>query len=239
MSEAFLMRRYGGGVVSRAFALIAVTYPADSACTASDGTHTLRAAGGSGKYFFAIPNAGTWTVTISDTAHGTSSRSVAITEEGQIERLVLSFNDALFDSGTGLEYWSVTDSSSAVINERIRLSSNLANSYARATAYTTAALDLHGKSSVEVLASTGYSGNLAHTGHAMLCAVAEDQDVTALLYTAAASVELAEGESRTTSLDISGLDSSKRYRIVLLAFGGYDTGAALEVSVTVKTVTLQ
>lgn len=60
----------GGGVVTAAWAYIAVTYPAGSTCTATNGTTTLTAQGTSGLYVFQIPEPTTtpetWTVTCTD-----------------------------------------------------------------------------------------------------------------------------------------------------------------------------
>lgn len=46
------------------FSTIHVTYPAGSACTASDGVTTLQAPDTSGTWDCVIPNAGTWTVSL-------------------------------------------------------------------------------------------------------------------------------------------------------------------------------
>ena len=66
----------GGGAVSTAWAYIAVTYPAGSACTATNGSATLSAQGTSGLYVFEIPQPitapETWTVTCTD---GTKTKS--------------------------------------------------------------------------------------------------------------------------------------------------------------------
>ena len=51
----------GGG--GKLFAIIAVTYPAGSVCTCSNGTRTLKAKDTSGKALFNVPSVGTWTVT--------------------------------------------------------------------------------------------------------------------------------------------------------------------------------
>lgn len=66
----------GGGAVSTAWAYIAVTYPAGSTCTATNGTTTLNAQGTSGLYVFQIPEPSTtpetWTVSCTD---GTKTKS--------------------------------------------------------------------------------------------------------------------------------------------------------------------
>lgn len=57
---------------------IAVTYPAGSTCTCTDGATTLTAPDTSGSYTFTVPNAGTWTV-----HSGGRSVSLTITTNGQ------------------------------------------------------------------------------------------------------------------------------------------------------------
>ena len=82
---------------TKLFAAIGVTYPAGSTCTCSNGTKTLKAKNTSGQWVFAIPEAGTWTVTAGD-----KSRSVSITKEGQFESVNLAIL-VLFDSGDNVE----------------------------------------------------------------------------------------------------------------------------------------
>lgn len=95
MGEGFKTRGGGGGI-GKLFAAIGVEYPAGSECSCSNGTKTLKAKDTSGKWVFAIPEAGTWTVTSTD---GTNSKSleVEITEQGQSEKVVLSYQLVLLD----------------------------------------------------------------------------------------------------------------------------------------------
>lgn len=69
----------GGGGSSSAWAYIAVTYPAGSTCTATNGTITLTAQGTSGLYVFQIPEPATtpetWTVSCTD---GTKTKSATV-----------------------------------------------------------------------------------------------------------------------------------------------------------------
>lgn len=80
------------------FAAIAVTYPAGSTLTCTNGTKTLTAETTDGKHIFAIPETGTWTVTATDGTN-TKSQSVSITTEGQLESVTLSYQLILFDGG--------------------------------------------------------------------------------------------------------------------------------------------
>lgn len=87
------------------YAIIAVTYPAGSTCTCSDGTTTLTARDTSGKALFNVPSAGTWTVSCTD-GSSTVSKSVTITATGQVESVKLSYDLILYDSGE--EYSDIT-----------------------------------------------------------------------------------------------------------------------------------
>ena len=71
-------------------ATIHVTYPAGSTCTATDGTTTLTAPDTSGAWDCVVPNAGAWTVHITD---GTKNmdKTVPITENGQSASAELSY----------------------------------------------------------------------------------------------------------------------------------------------------
>ena len=69
----------GGG---KLFAIIAVTYPAGSTCTCTNGTKTLTTKDTSGKVLFNVPSAGTWVVSCTN-GDKTASKSVSITAEGQ------------------------------------------------------------------------------------------------------------------------------------------------------------
>ena len=80
------------------YAIIAVTYPAGSTCTCSDGTTTLTARDTSGKALFNVPSAGTWTVSCTD-GSSTVSKSVTITATGQVESVELSYRLYLYKNG--------------------------------------------------------------------------------------------------------------------------------------------
>lgn len=95
----------GGGGGGKLFAIIAVTYPAGSVCTCSNGTKTLKAKDTSGKALFNVPSAGTWTVSCTD-GSSTVSKSVTITAAGQVESVKLSYDLILYDSGD--EYTDIT-----------------------------------------------------------------------------------------------------------------------------------
>ena len=80
------------------YAIIVVTYPSGSTCTCTNGSTTLTAKDTSGKALFVIPSAGTWTVTAVSGSKSTS-KTVSITAEGQVETVALMFELVLFDNG--------------------------------------------------------------------------------------------------------------------------------------------
>ena len=84
------------------FAAIGVTYPEGSTVTCTNGSKTLTAKNTSGQWVFAIPEAGTWTVTATDGTY-TKNQSVSITSEGQFESLELSYALVLIENGVVAE----------------------------------------------------------------------------------------------------------------------------------------
>ena len=97
MGEAFITRRGGG----TPYAAIGVTYPSGSVCTCTNGTLTLTAKGTGGKAIFVIPSAGTWTVKAVSGSKSTS-KTVSITAEGQVETVTLTYGLYIFKNGSGL-----------------------------------------------------------------------------------------------------------------------------------------
>lgn len=81
------------------YAIIGVTYPEGSVCTCSNGSKTLTAKDTSGKALFVIPSAGTWTVTAVSGSKSTS-KTVSITAEGQVETVTLMFEMILWEAGS-------------------------------------------------------------------------------------------------------------------------------------------
>lgn len=94
MGEAFITRRGGG----TPYAAIGVTYPSGSVCTCTNGSKTLTAKDTSGKAIFVIPSAGMWTVKAVSGSKSTS-KTVSITAEGQVETVTLSYALVLFNNG--------------------------------------------------------------------------------------------------------------------------------------------
>lgn len=97
----------GGGDV---FAFILATYPADSTCSATNGTTTLSASDTSGFFVFKIPTPAsvpeTWTVTSTD-GTDTATAYVVISTEGQSESVTLVYwQGEIYKNGN--QYTSVT-----------------------------------------------------------------------------------------------------------------------------------
>lgn len=87
------------------YAIISVTYPEGSICTCYDDTTTIPARDTSGKALFNV-STGTWTVTATDGSR-TTSKTVSITTDGQIESVELSYwNGKLFVDGN--EFTDIT-----------------------------------------------------------------------------------------------------------------------------------
>jgi hypothetical protein len=96
----------------RITAIIAVTYPEGSVCTATDGTKTLRAKDTSGTALFNV-TPGEWTVTATDGVE-TATETVTITEAGQVEKVTLHYvliYGIMRDISTEDTSWTRTDDS--------------------------------------------------------------------------------------------------------------------------------
>lgn len=95
---------------TKLFAAIGVTYPAGSTLTCTNGTSTLTAKTTSGQWAFAIPEAGTWTVTATDGSNS-KSQSVSINSEGQFESVELSYALVIIENGTPVQgyAWETPD----------------------------------------------------------------------------------------------------------------------------------
>lgn len=74
---------------ARLRSVIAVTYPAGSMCTCTNGTRTLKARDTSGYALFNV-TVGEWTVSCTD-GERTKSVTVSITAEGQVENVTISY----------------------------------------------------------------------------------------------------------------------------------------------------
>lgn len=101
----------GGG--TKPYAVIGVTYPSGSTVTCTNGSKTLKAKDTSGKAIFVIPSSGTWMVKAVSGSKSTS-KTVSITAEGQVETVELAYELFLFDGDdntgvTGGWTYTITD----------------------------------------------------------------------------------------------------------------------------------
>lgn len=96
-----------GGGSGKLFAAIGVTYPAGSTLTCTNGTSTLKAKTTTGQWVFAIPKAGTWTVTstANDGSGDSASETVEITTEGQSVSVELAYGFWLYKDGVQNVEW--------------------------------------------------------------------------------------------------------------------------------------
>lgn len=94
-----MIGRTNAGGVGKLFSVIAVSYPAGSVCTCTDGTKTLTAKDTSGTALFHVPNTGTWTVSCTDGSR-TASQPVSITAENQSVNVALVYEFYIFDYRT-------------------------------------------------------------------------------------------------------------------------------------------
>ncbi len=85
-------------------ATINITYPTGSTCTCSDGATTLSAPDTSGTWACIVPNAGTWTVSITD-GEKHANTSVVISTNGQTQNIELSYRALLYQAGDTSDKW--------------------------------------------------------------------------------------------------------------------------------------
>lgn len=116
MAECFIVRKgSSGGLAGELYAAIGVTYPEDSICTCTNESTgvVLTDDDTTGQVVFNIPEASTWTITSTDPADATKtkSQSVSITTEGQCESVKLTYRLYLYDNGTKNVEWNKGGSS--------------------------------------------------------------------------------------------------------------------------------
>lgn len=87
-----------GGGGSKVVASIVVTYPAGSILTCTLGSKVLTAKDTSGKWVFGLPSTGNWVVKAVSGSKSTS-KTVSITAEGQVETVELAYELVLFNNG--------------------------------------------------------------------------------------------------------------------------------------------
>ena len=87
-----------GGGGSKVVASIVVTYPTGSTLTCTLGSKVLTAKDTSGKWVFGLPSIGDWVVEAVSGSKSTS-KTVSITDEGQVETVELTYQFVLYENG--------------------------------------------------------------------------------------------------------------------------------------------
>ena len=185
------------------FAAIGVTYPEGSTCTCTNGTKTLTAKSTSGQWVFAIPEAGTWTVTATNGTNN-KSQSKKITTEGQFETVQLNYRRNLYTNGTENVAWTARDSYGIALIEKeagkFCFYTDEAVTADNAQVYTTSPVDLSGYSQLYIKGNSLLSGELHFGVHSTNPAGdSQSEDAVRKL-----TVDCAEGKFERT-LDISDL----------------------------------
>lgn len=196
------------------FAVIGVTCPVGATCTCSNGSKTYTKKNATGKVLFQVPQAGTWTVTITD---GSSSKSetVKITTKGQVETVELAYELLLFSPNnehtdiTGGWQKSGTDGS-ASIGSTMSLSIEGLNNTVWRSVYTLNAIDL---SKYSILRAQVASCTLS------------DATSYAFMYAGDAYVDI--GGKGQVELDVSGINSAVTISFKVYSYSGT---AELEIS---------
>lgn len=90
----------GSYTVNLAYAVINVVYPSGSTCSMTNGTKTANAPDTTGSWVCALPALGSWTISCTNGVK-TTSRTVEITEYGQVVNVTLAYDLYLFDADNG------------------------------------------------------------------------------------------------------------------------------------------
>lgn len=217
----------GGGT---AFGYVVANFPTTTtSCTCSSGETVLQAdeaALAKGLYVFAIPSAGTWTVTAISGALS-NTQNVSITAEGQAESVNISFWDGtLYNAGD--QYtditggWEKVGKTGAVTFNDTNINLTATSEYANPTVSTVNPIDLSSFTTLSAVisgASATYHDTRRYKG--ILKAVTLNPAGTESV---AASTSLTTAPSGSvfpqTDLDVSALTGECYIRIVTQYIGG-------------------
>lgn len=145
MGNCFITRRGGG--ISKAFAVIAVTYPSGSICTCGG-----KAARDTSGYALFPVKAGTYTVechTVDNSKSKSTSVTVAESDKGKSISVELSYELVLFDGGV-VEPWTVIGANpTATISDTIYLYAANSTKAVVSSVRTTNKIDLSGYSTLK------------------------------------------------------------------------------------------
>lgn len=188
---------------TKLFAAIGVTYPAGSTLTCTNGTSTLKAKTTTGQWVFAIPKAGTWTVTATDGTNS-KSQSVSITSAGQFESVKLSFQLILFDGGDNAAVTGTWDadghgSPTAAVGTTVGLDINTSGE-----AYQVKPFIVATKNTIDMSGYTKLCATITN-----LSATEGEVRVVSEIDSAAAAKASVDAKLGTVEVDISSLNSGK------------------------------
>ena len=232
MSKGIIARKGTGG--GKLFAAIAVTYPEGSECICTKGSKILRASGDSRKWIFAIPEEGEWTVTSTDKEDPkkTKSQIVNITDEGQTETVTLSYELALFDKGSIVDWTSVVkisgnDSCSIGSVITCNIKGGVSLSETGVLAYTRNNLPLTGYSALKVR-FTALSGRNAYIGVSDMSNPSNKTTYSSWAASKACSVS-EFGSGGVAELPISAFDGQSLAVVLGFSSTKNETGSSCEV----------
>ncbi len=215
--------------VAAVYAVIRVTYPSGSTCTCTNGSKTLTAKDTSGKALFVIPSAGTWTVTAVSGSKSTS-KTVSITAEGQVETVTLMYGLYIFKNGSGLTSgYSIKSNSMisapTVSDDTISWSGNSDSGGVAFYIDPAVALSGYTKLCVDFECSYNYGGNYG-MGFGVGTDAATGLMITNTSWTAKVT-STAQGTiaRNTVQCDISALTDSEYIKIV----GSYSAGKVYNI----------
>lgn len=200
-------------------ASIAVTYPAGSTCTATDGSTTLNAPDTTGTWVCVVPNAGTWTVSCTDGTQ-TASNTVTLTTLGQSASVKLEYSLVVYSSTTGQHLpFVVTRGPTGSASTSLTFPDGSLSFYTNnAAVFTEESYDLAHYSTL----TFEYEDNSAVAAQTFVCGVAlANTNSSSAAYIAKVVKSPTSATSRTVvTLDISALDKTKKYYIGFTKYNG-------------------
>ena len=144
-------------------ATINVTYPSGSTCTATNGTTTLTAPDTSGTWNCVVPNAGTWTIAISNGSGSSNSKDVVIETDGQSETVSIAYIYWILNGGETADYtggWTKGGNAAAgTTSEKDGIYFKTTNSTSGSFAMTTGISDFANYSSLKITQTTKVNGH--------------------------------------------------------------------------------
>lgn len=215
------------GAGTGAFAAIAVTYPAGSTVTVTDGKITYTAPNTSGTALFIIPYAATWIVTATDGTE-TATQSVEITTEGQSVSVDLSYGTYLFNRGAKVEWltWQ-EDNAEISIGDTIKIATKTGSYDHYCSAYTAEKIDVTDYSRLIVRGEFDYIPDVEAYG-TFFGLTSDVPTYTTVADSAVAAITPTTGE-KSWSVDLSAIRGE--YYCSLLFAGDEGSGVVGDVTI--------